>query len=276
MIASVKTSLIFLLMVMLVIPAGGTLVVSVPAKTGLVLCADKRTYDPLRGDQDNATKIHQLKTFVAFASTGTATFVDRFTFADLFNADTITEDFFKTHSVTADLMAFGNTLSEGFGRFLLSRPSSDWPPTANTLANAVFQIPISYITTADEPQTVVMTVMYTNRVPVPEVRFEARTFSVIEPHGFGNPAVWNELAEGSDARFDADRKNPILSKVLSQLKRFDRQTITVDEGLGFAKEMIKVTSAKTHLIENSTFHVGPTCDCAVIDYQTGFTWVSEK
>jgi len=60
-----------------VFQVSGSLVVAVPTKKGLVVCADKRTNDNLRGDLDTATKITQVSPNAAAASTGTPVFLDR-------------------------------------------------------------------------------------------------------------------------------------------------------------------------------------------------------
>jgi hypothetical protein len=49
-------------------------------------------------------------------------------------------------------------------------------------------------------------------------------------------------------------------------------SLTTDNAKSFALWLIRVTSERTHLIENSTNHVGPTADCAMISRTRGFYW----
>ena len=274
---ALRATAILGLLSILAYPASATLLVIVPTGTGLIACADKRSWDRVKGDHDDLIKILPIGARAGCGSTGVPTFLDGRTLNVLFSADAVTKVFFKDRDLQSIIWNdYGNALSEAFQAFLRGVEPSVWPETADSPEDAVFQTVVFYLDSAGYPHIMRTSLMFKNAGPLASVvSFKSSDLRDI-PRGLGNLAVWNEIGEGHNPAFDEDRKNPIIWRFVRQSPAYDRTQITDPEALIFARTMIRVTSRKTHLLENSTNHVGPTCDCAVIDQRHGFRWVTQK
>jgi hypothetical protein len=272
-----KATAVLGLLSILAYPAAATLIVIVPTGTGLIACADKRSWDRIRGDHDDLIKISPIGASAACGSTGDPTFLDGRTLTVLFSADAVTKAFFKSRDLQSVVWNdYGNALSEGFKAFLRRLEPWVWPETADSPDNSIFQTVVFYLDSAGYPHVIRTSLMFRNGGPEASVV----SFKMVDyqdaPVGLGNLAVWNEISEGHNPAFDEDRKNPIIRRFVGSKPPFSRTSVTNQQGLMFANTMIRVTSRKTHLLESSSNHVGPTCDCALIDQERGFRWVTQR
>ncbi|MGH9829289.1 MAG: hypothetical protein ACREDR_39220, partial [Blastocatellia bacterium] len=51
-------------------PSHGTLIVAIPTKDGLLVCADRRIHNDGDGDRDNVNKIHPVNSNAFYAASG--------------------------------------------------------------------------------------------------------------------------------------------------------------------------------------------------------------
>jgi hypothetical protein len=87
----------------------------------------------------------------------------------------------------------------------------------------------------------------------------------------GNTAVYEELLNGHDQRFDDLRQNPLVKRFI--FDRVHRSKVSSSDAISFAKYFISECHSRTHLIDQSPFHVGNTADICIIDAKTGFRWL---
>ncbi|MBI4258865.1 MAG: hypothetical protein HY619_07905 [Thaumarchaeota archaeon] len=271
------------------IAPAGTLVVALATEDGLVVCADKRTYDYMRGDLDNAVKIRKLGPAALLSSTGSPTFYDIVTnrlsgqqsLRLAFDADAVAAEYFVTHEFNNSepfWKGLAGRLVSAFQAYVGARPFAYWPETGNPPDNALFQLAIFFLDDSKHLQATFVRFGYI-KVSPPSITVSAihelpTTFERVKPMVLGNLAVWEELKLGDDKRF-----NDIRSE--AQLMRFVRDkpavnTVTTNAALTFAHRLITVTSQRTHLLENTTFHVGPTTDCALLSKRDGFQWLNAQ
>jgi hypothetical protein len=263
----------------------GTLVVALATKDGLVVCADKRTYDWMRGDLDNEVKIRNLGTATLISSTGLVKFYDILTnrvngqqsLRLGFDANAVATEYFETHGFDNSesfWKGFTEYLSSAFQAYIGARPFAHWPETGDPPDNALFQLAIFFLDALKQPDAVYVRFGYIKSNPPPisvsYFRESANIFQEVKPVVLGSVTVWKELETGRDERFNDIRTE-------TQLMRFVRDrplvnTVTIQAGLTFARRLITVTSQRTQLIENTNSHVGTTNDCALLSKHDGFQW----
>jgi len=261
-----------------VISSHGTLIVAVPTRTGWLVCADKRTYDRVRGDKDDVTKLLGIGSAI-FGSTGNADFygllTDRITGREsagaiLFSAEDVVNRFAATNAFS-DTSSFWtglmHELTTEFESFLRRIPSTWWPESGAPPDSALFQLPFFWVDSGSVPHGTLLRFHYKRQSPFSiEIRkhdLQAEKITDnIKVIAFGNIAVYEEIMNGKDKRFDDLRQDKEIRRLF-----FDkpaRTTVTETEAEAFGRRFIVLTSERTHLIENTTFHVGPTADCVVI------------
>lgn len=264
----------------------GTLVVALATKQGLLVCADRRTYDPVRGDLDDTEKITQIGNRAAFASTGIPTFyklltnslTQQTTLVPGFLADSVAQSFFQKNGFTdseTSWQGLARELVQSFESFLRSTPYKFWPETGNPPDNALFQLGVFFLDEDGRAHASYVRFTYI-KSPVPVINvFKSvepdASFIRVRPIALGNIAVFTELREGVDKRFDDVRREHLLKRFMREGPEVKQVSLTDAER--FARRVIRLTSERTHLLESSTFHVGPTTDVALLDPKKGFRWV---
>ncbi len=249
-----------------VINAHGTLGVSITTKEGWTVCADKRIYDAVSGDQDIATKIYSLSNKVLVLSTGASMLVETTTNGGavstgptVFSADEVIRRLAQTKPF-ADTSQFWSMLIDALidelERILdsnQSKPVLDSPPNFQSIFSWVgaddrlhqFRIAINYQDTRR--------ISYRTQVYAP--LDEART----EMGGYGSLDVYDEILHGRDARFDDLRQDKDIRRFA--VDRPARSEISTAEAESFARRFIRLSSERTPLLLASSGHIGPTSDC---------------
>lgn len=262
-------------------PIHGTLIIAIPTRDGLVIVADKRTSDPIRGDLDNAEKIVNIGKFTAISTTGISNFLDRRTFQELFSAEQVITEYAQNNpfppSSDAEWRHIADALAAKFRSFLSWLPIWDWPSDGDPPDNALFQIAFFHYDT-ERGSYRVDTLRFGYRKVLPEPWMEIRGYHeppeallTARPMVFGNLAVYNELKAGRDARFADVRMLPSVRRLLSP--GIEAKTISKTEAIEFAKTVIQVTSQRLYLVDKSTYHVSEVVDVAIIDPRQGFSWL---
>jgi hypothetical protein len=200
-----------------VISSHGTLIVAVPTSTGWLVCADKRTYDRVRGDRDDVTKLLVIGSAI-FGSTGTSSFyelrMDRITGresigARLFSAEDVVRRFAATHAFT-DTSRFWTGLAHELGtefeNYLRSLPNTWWPESGNPPDSALFQLPFFWVDSGSVPHGTVWRFNYRRQNP-PFIEIRKHDLPAdeitnnVKAQVFGNIAVYEEITNGQDKRF---------------------------------------------------------------------------
>lgn len=244
----------------------GTLVVVVPNQEGLLICADRRTYDSERGDVDTNLKIGKLNKWAAVASTGHTTYRRRSDFSVEYDANVEAGKFVAANGFSPSA-AYWNSLEAqieaDFTRYAGKHPG--WKPQ-NPSDHILFQTIFSYFDHAQKPHVVRIRFYFDGTMRGNDCT-ELPLTSFLT---FGNTAVPLELLHGKDPRFEDLRSQLRMKPFLTGPVRAD--SVTPDDAKSFALWLIRVTSEMTHLLENSTDHVGPTADCAMVSRTRGFYW----
>ena len=147
-------------------------------KEGLLICADKRTYDPLRGALDTEVKIVELTPTAVFAWTGIPVFYeilsdrtpDQPSLRVAFSAVDVVKGYFLNNrfSNTNDFWrGLSLALKEQFEKFLYAWPFTSWPETGNPPDNALFQLAFFYTDSANVPGAVLIRLCYEKSIPPP-------------------------------------------------------------------------------------------------------------
>ena len=92
----------------------GSLAVFVPTDSGLVVCSDKREWNPVRGASDTETEIHVLNQKAALIITGSIAILDSAAMRPLFSVNDLAIEHLKDET------------TPGFVDRIRSLPNSPW------------------------------------------------------------------------------------------------------------------------------------------------------
>lgn len=273
----------------MVLPVRGTLIVTVLTKEGLVICGDKRSYDELRGDIDNIDKITSLAPNIVATSTGTVRFYEIHTdyvkntktLKLVYDADDIVKEYFlknKFENKRAFWDGLEDKLGEGFQKFLSQTSPAFWPKSAEPPNYTLYQLIFFYLEDKGEIKSFCVQFMYKKEKPsllqVKDKEIDQEAIQKLSPTAFGNTAIYDELYIGKDQRFNDVRADKIIKHFIKDKPSADK--IEVKEAVDFSGRLITISSERTHLIENTTYHIGPTYDCALLSYKEGFKWLEKN
>lgn len=249
-----------------------TLIVTAPYKTGVVICADKRGYDSVRGDQDDSVRLFQLAKSSAYVTTGVSKFLGFPSFQELWNAATMISAYYHGTDFTHEsLQGVFNSVDSSFREYLTRIPLSWRPADAYTSPDCLFQIIFMFVNADHRVGIEGFQYCYQSNGLSIDTNGPSGSFPAREANAFGNTAVWMEINHGNDKRFDKFRADPLLKRFI--IDKDNPSSIGKNTALEFGRKIISVTSENTHLIENTTYHVSPDCNCAYLDQELGFEWI---
>jgi 20S proteasome alpha/beta subunit len=116
-----------------------SLVVAIETGAGLVMAADKRQYDLIRGDQDSVDKLHPIDNLTAFSATGYVGFADPVTFAPIFDVKQSIRDFYRNRGVEIPA-SFDGLCQELFQQFLTFWANHPSPAVGLAKGEALYQV----------------------------------------------------------------------------------------------------------------------------------------
>jgi hypothetical protein len=245
---------------------GGTLVVAVPVREGLVVCADKRLYNSEAGTfTDNYTKIRKVDNNSLFVATNTVGFYDRQTRTMEFDAFQIATNYVAAHNY-ADGRKFWDGLKKEINDrlrgYFAKRKFAEWPDSDRASNNLLFNL-VFYSVRDNRAWSQTLRVFYEKKqtpviyIPDP-VSEEVRTPKLT---GKGRE-VMTYLARNPAAAAD-----PAIQQF--DETRFNLQTTTAPDAVEFARKLFQLTSTGV-----PQANVSPTFDCALLDYATGFKLIT--
>jgi len=251
---------------------GGTLILAIPVREGLVLCGDRWITDQTGARVGEETKIKPVGERAAFVISGRVG-LDLNTNPPtvLFDAHQLTEQYLKDKDVeTADWEEYQATLRAALQRALEKLPFAQWPES-RWGSQSFLQVLIFYIDSQHQLQGVYVRLQYLRQQPpmidVSLKRMVREQFTRALPIPIGNQRVYRELESGHAPAFDDLRRSGII-------QRFIRGTLPVDgatssEAISFARMVIRATSTRARLLAGPYEPVGPDCDCFVLSKDAG-------
>src|SRR5687767_9393932 len=125
-------------------PLRGTLVVAVPVREGIVVCADKRFFNADSGTfTDNNVKIRKISNTALFVATNTVGFYDKRSRKMAFDAFDITERYVSSHGFN-DRPAFWDGLKKEIRDqlrvYFAARKFAEWPESDKANSNLLFNL----------------------------------------------------------------------------------------------------------------------------------------
>ena len=262
----------------------GTLVIAVPSKEGLVVCADKRVhYIETNITKDEKIKIIQVGDHGLFASVGSLSFTRTVKFDPnpiYIEVDRIVENYFKKK----DIRTFTNEQWNDFCQYLEKIFKADnYTQIQSDDSNKPFlQVAFFYLDLKNSiNRTVVQLFIKKEKTPFLSGSGIQITFKTDPDHIIknsikllGEAAVITEVMYGTNPHFDDVRRNPLVQKALST-QAIPLGQFTLLEAKDFASYLIEITSKRSNLIPGFKGHVSPTCDCAILDFKDGFRWINK-
>ncbi|HEY2867132.1 MAG TPA: hypothetical protein VGJ02_08570 [Pyrinomonadaceae bacterium] len=250
-----------------VFAVGGTLVVAVPVQQGLVVCSDKRLYNDTAGTyRDDFVKIHQVGRSALFVATHTTGFLNKTTGKMDFDIFEITSRYVAQHSFVPDQRFWDGLkmeIHDQLTQYLSKLRYEDQPETDTANNKLLFNL-VFYSIEGNAARSYSMSVFYE----------KARTPIIFTP-GVVTETVRTPKLTGKGKDVMAYLSgSPSLSRDPSIL-RFDESNFkiaqtSIFDAVDFAKKLFVLTSTALPQAE-----VSATYDCALLDYQNGFRWLTE-
>jgi len=244
----------------------GTLVIAVPVSQGLVACADKRLFNDSTGKTDDTfVKIRKVNKNTLFVATNTVGFLDKVNGKLEFDVYDIVEKYTSAHDFNS--ASFWNGLKDEIRKQLLAylrqRKFPDWPETDKANNNLLFNL-VFYSTAGSRARSYSFTVFY-ERAQVPLI-----TMPGVVSEEVRTPKL---SGKGKEVMVYLSQ-NPSLAQDAAILRfdesYFDIAKTSVADAVNFAKTLFTITNFGVPQAEVSASH-----DCALIGYQTGFTWIDD-
>ena len=232
----------------------GSLVVAIPSRDGLIICADKRR---IIGDQveDNFSKLLLIRPGLAFAVTGYPTFL--FKGQVEFDAFDISKRVLTQSTSSADVQRHVSELAERLRSDFETEartydpadPLNDAPPSY-----VLFQVAIFSLRSDQKPNLSLIQLEYhkPSTVTTNVVQQGPETFEKLGITALGDASLLRELREGHDPTFDHLRNDPSFA-------RFINSTVSAKE-----ESADSVKSFATRFIQEAhktSSKIGPTCEC---------------
>jgi hypothetical protein len=250
---------------------GGTMVVAVRFKDGLVVCADKRSHLdgpglPKENYRDDDVKITLVKETGGFVTAGFP-ILERSDGVRVFDADRVIGDHFREVGF-AHFDQLAQRAEDAFRNYVLSKDPAERPPTQWREGQPVFFRAIVFFHGRKSIDLYDLELQYTNADP-PVVHSTVQNRSHDRLRAYGT-LVLKEIMGGKDKRFADLRKDDVLT---SALRAGSASQVSEAQAISFAKKSIAVTSERIGLLDESLVtSFGPTSDCAVARRGTSIEW----
>jgi len=250
---------------------GGTMVVTVRFKDGLVVCADKRSHldgpgIPERNYRDDDVKITLINEKGGFVTAGVP-IIERLDGIRVFDADRLIGDHFREVGFD-QFEQLAQRAEDAFRNYVLSKDAAERPPTLWREGQPVFFRAIVFFHGHENIDLYDLELKYTNADP-PVVHATIQNRSQDRLRAYGT-LVLKEILGGTDQRFADLREDDELTSVL---RAGLPSQVTEEQAMSFAKESIVVTSERIGLLDESLIpSFGPTSDCAVARHGKRIEW----
>lgn len=268
----------------------GTLIMITPTIGGLIVCADKRGTNSKNDAKfsDSELKIRPLGKKAFYAVTGYSSMEWQDTSGNgnkfVFNINSIIVEYFSGKD-TNDMKAllFSDNSKSAFLPFVLSKLSSEILGNLEATHNrndVLVQIIFCYLDQKNIPKGIIFKIFY-------------NTFSadVKKPHPVDVSAGIEDTNDNFFRNSDpleygmTDlikvirlRTNEKINDILLDQDKeffFGKGLKPRNTALAFTRKMIWLSSQKKYM-NNQETGVSPICDCAILDYKKGFSWLGKN
>ena len=253
------------------VTVGGTMVVAVRFREGLVVCADKRSHLdgpglPKGNYRDDDVKITLINQNGGFVTAGVP-ILERPDGVRVFDADRVIGDHLgKVGFGKFDQLA--QRAEDAFRNYVLSKHPAERPLTQWHEGEPVFFHALIFFHGPKSVDLYDLELQYTNS-DKPEIRATIQNRSQDRLRSYGT-LVLKEILRGSDRRFTDLRGDQVFTSVL---RAGWASQVTEGQAFSFAKKSITVTSERIGLLDESLVpSFGPTSDCAVARHGKSIEW----
>ena len=253
------------------VAVGGTMVVAVRFREGLVVCADKRRHldrpgQPTGNYRDDDVKITLVNGTGGFVTAGFP-ILEREDGVRVFDADRVIGDHFREVGF-AQFDQLAQRAEDAFRNYVLSKDLTERPPTQWREGQPVFFRAIIFFHSRGSIDLYDLELQYTNAEP-PVVHATIQNRSEDRLRAYGT-LVLKEIMSGTDQRFADLRDDDVLTSVL---KVALPSQMTEEQAMSFAKKSIVVTSERIGLLDESLVSsFGSTSDCAIARHGKSIEW----
>jgi hypothetical protein len=259
----------------------GTLVVAVPYREGLVICADRRTHSKEKGDTDSTKKIIQLDDKSLFASTGTVGIVETATQnfivtsqQEFFFVKEFVLEYFKDRKVeTANWDKFKTYLELKVATYFARFKPLNLQDTTDPQGEVLFQVVFFNAVEKKKIQGALVKFNYRKQADkftgeAMVETYEEGRFDQAFPLAYGNAEVILAALQG-DNRFSDVMLNPIAKRFFANPLSL---TVSQSEAQELATFLMSVSEKRVRQI-NPKANIGTTTDWALLLYKDGFKWL---
>lgn len=287
----------------------GTLIVAVPTRDGLIVCADKRVHfkqgngignTVTEYNDDSIVKVRQLGKHVMFAIAGLTRFKEgspKISFVPTTNTSIlgsttsltsltsstlrlqiidsetnlhrVIQDYYKYH----DLDKIENSWN-GLGWELKSKIAPIEKKASNE--DLFFQIPVFYLDSAGHLKgRLFQRVLYSQTMTyeVYSEPYSDSTFTIAKPLLFGSPELFEELRKDQNDDFNHLRDEPVLLPFLSE--PWSVRDVSKQMAIKFAKTLIEATHRFGKRLKPNT-EVSLECDCMILEPGVGAREITQS
>ncbi len=232
----------------------GSLVIAIPSRDGLIICADKRRIVANKVE-DNFSKLFLIRPGLAFAVTGYPTFIYKGQVE--FDAFDICKRVLKQSTSSADVQEHVTELA-GSLRTEFETEAKSYNP-ADPLKDAppsyvLFQVGVFSLRSDQRPNLSLIQLEYhkPSTVTTSVLQEGPETFEKLGITALGDASLLRELREGHDHAFDQFRNDP-------SFMRFINSTVSAKE-----ESAASVESFANRFIQEAhkaSAKIGPICEC---------------
>ncbi len=276
------------LILLLSLGAEATVIIAVPARDGLVVCADKlehviTTYpyavspSNSSGLREGATKLHPIGEKGIWVVTGDKAYI-RSDGAVIYDADAIVSDFFLTTHRNVDekgILEFEPFLVFHFLEDLTAVPVSELPPEGEPPSHFKFDLAFFWITADGSPHEHYTRLFYEHprHAWVGNADAKPEEFSRTKPFVIGSGYLfYKELEQGNDPRFEKWRKDKEIRILIDG--NLPSNALSTTRASKLIKRLIRATSDGGSLLQPPQ-EFSEDSDCMLLPHTGSLKWLRE-
>lgn len=246
---------------------GGTLVVAVPVRDGLVVCSDKRLLNEATGGfRDDFVKLHKVNDSAVFVATHTTGFLNKTTGKMGFDIFDVTQNFVARNAFSPKReywTALRREIQTKLSSYLSSQNFQDLPETDVANNRLLFNL-VFFSVDESQIHSYSISVFY-EKAQRPVINVADVVSEIVR-----TPKL---IGKGKDVMMLFAR-DPSLGRDPAILKfdqsNFSTQRTSAADAVNFAIRLFKLTNSELPEAAVSAAH-----DCAVLRFVDGFSWIDD-
>lgn len=248
----------------------GTLVVFVPSKMGLLVCADKRSWNPMRGARDTETKIRTLGQKSAFVVTGSVEVLDSKNWGTMFSVrDVISEHFkdLRSKRFVNKLDTLPGVLENAYRAFV-RQDGIHLEPSPGSTDDVIYSVTIWYVLSG---HLRIKQIQLHAGDDLGKMTYNDVTEALSQQISLDGQSDFILAAiRKSDPRFAAFKADPEIKTVWTNTNPVNLKTDLAER---VARRMIGSTNTFHSMVSSFPTMVSATADCSLMNHTTGFKWL---